>query len=64
MTKTKQELEQEYMKVKTDIKVQLTMLKAHTDAIQKGREFVAELAKQLEQLQLEYKQLEYDKEEK
>jgi chromosome segregation ATPase len=58
MTKTREQLELEYGKVKADIKVQLTMLKAHADAIQSGREKVAELAKQLEDLQNQYRQLE------
>lgn len=58
---TKQELEQEYIKVKSEIKVQLTMLKAYAEAIQSGREKVADLAKKLEELQQQYKQLD-DKE--
>jgi hypothetical protein len=52
----KQALEKQYIQVREEIKVQLSILKAHTDAIQKAREKIDLLGKKLTQLQTEYNQ--------
>jgi hypothetical protein len=54
--KNKQELEKQYIQVRDEIKVQLSILKAHTEAIQKAREKIDLLGKKLAQLQIEYNQ--------
>jgi hypothetical protein len=52
----KQELEKQYIQVKDEIKVQLSILKAHTEAIQKARDKIDLLGKKLAQLQTAYSQ--------
>lgn len=54
--KNKQELEKQYIQVKDEIKVQLSILKAHTEAIQKARDKIDLLGKKLAELQTEYNQ--------
>ena len=55
---TKQQVEQQYLEVKSKIKVELTTIKTYAEAIQQSKNKIDELGKQMEQLQQQYLQLE------
>ena len=64
MTRPKNQLENEYIATKSDIKAHITMIKAYTEGIQKSRHKLDNLSQKLTELQQEYINAGYDQGEK
>lgn len=58
MQETKDKLEQEYIKVKEDIKVNLSSIKDYLSGIQSCKDQIDILGKRLVELQTEYQKIE------
>ncbi len=57
MSRNMQELEKDYIRVKSEIRVHIMMIKAYTENIQKSKGIIDGLSKELTDLQQEYAEL-------